>query len=187
MAIEVVDVDDAAEPLDKPTEPAPTQAPAPANPGDVLPDAISDGPPAWAVIPDKMKIQRGRQMIFVRFPAEWTDVPERGLEIGGEPGLWRMCIITPCSVADKRMAANRCEGKSQRLTDEMCKQTIRSVDGHISDWSGSKTPGSIDNWWNEIGEKCRNELTRIFLKLHQLNEGERVRFFESCIAVRTAG
>lgn len=185
MPIEFVDNEDTPE--DKPTEPA-AAPPAAAKPlDDHLPVPTADGPPAWAVIPSNMKLQRGRQMIFIRFPSEWTDVPERGIEIGGETGLWRLCIVTPCSVADKRLAANRCEGKSQRLTDEMCKQTIRSVDGFVADWSGTKSPGSIDHWWNEIGEKCRNELTRVFLKLHQLDEGERVRFFESCIAVRTAG
>lgn len=152
----------------------------------VLPVAKPDGPPEWAVIPDALKVPKGRQLIFIRFPAKWTDTPERGIEIGGFEGLWRFCICWVCSANDKRIAVERARS-NKSVPDEMCKQMIRSVDGLVADWTGKSTPGSVEKWYNEIGEKCRNELFRVFLKLHQLDEGERKTFFESCIEVRTAG
>jgi hypothetical protein len=147
----------------------------------------SDELAPWMLLPPGWKAPKGRQLVFVRFPAEWTDTPEKGVEIGGEDGLWRLAIITALSLADKRIALERSMQKPERVGDDLCRQMLRCVDGLAADWSGARTPGSVEIWYNEIGEKCRAELQRIYMNLHQLDAEERTRFFTNCIEVRSAG
>lgn len=158
---------------------APVGFPQAKAPGDEL--------ASWMLIPPGWKAPKGRQLVFVRFPAEWTDTPEKGVEIGGEPGLWRLAILSVLSIADKRIALERAGTRPERIGDDLVKQMIRCVDGMVGDWSGSRTPNSVEYWHAEIGEKCRGELQRIYMNLHQLNEVERTRFFSSCVEVRSAG
>jgi len=152
-------------------EPAPRQF-AP------LPDARSGGAPKWATVPPNLKFPRGRQVAFIRFKAEWTDAPHRGD---------RQCIVWGLTDIDEKVALGRAIGDPNRAANELAKQMIRSVDGHVVDWSGDPGPGNIDQWWREVGGKCRQMLIRIYTQLHVLSEDDRRTFFESCIELRTTG
>jgi len=143
-----------------------------------LPEARAGGAPAWVEIPANFKFPRGRQVAFVRFRASWTDTPEKGE---------RQAILWALTDADEKVALSRAMGDVNRAANELAKQMVRAVDGHVADWSGEPGPANIDRWWNEIGARCRGMLVRIFTQLHVLNEEERKDFFESCIALRTAG
>lgn len=135
--------------------------------------------PEWVVLPPDLKIPSGRVVAFLRFKAEWTDTPTKGD---------RQCIVWNLSDADERLAlkrANLNDGLS--AISDLAKQSIRAVDGVRVDWSKGKGPGSIDQFWREIGAKCRALLQRWYLQNHQLNDAEQKDFFESCVAVRTMG
>lgn len=152
-----------------------------------MPEPSAGGAPAWMLVPAEMKFPRGRVMMFVRFPSKWTDTPHKGVEIPGEPGKWRMCICWAINTADKKFGYERAQGDQLRVIEEMTKTMIRAVDGVRADWSGMPNAGSIEAWWAEIGERCRGRLTNMYLKMHTLDADEMKYFFESCVAVRTAG
>jgi len=169
------------------------EAPLPAVP--LVPEARAGGAPSWVKLPEGLVFPRGRAVLFLRFPAAWTDTPQKGhempdeeaVQVAGAGALWRQCIVIPLTVEDKKHALLRASGDTNRVGDELSKQMIRSVDGYRCDWSGMPSPGSIDIWWNEVGERVRNLLSRVWMQLHTLKREEQQSFFEHCIAVRLPG
>lgn len=161
----------------------PTQADAEAAgkeavPSLQLPAARPGGAPAWVVLPPNLKFPRGRQVGFIRFEAQWTDSPQKGD---------RQCIIWGLSDIDEKVAFTRAMSDPNRAAAELAKQMVRAIDGYQVDWSGTPGPACIDEWWREIGGKCRQMLIRIYAQTHVLPEEDRKRFFESCIEFRTTG
>jgi hypothetical protein len=156
-----------------------------------LPDPEVGGAPAWVVLPAGLRVPRGRQVYFVRFPAEWTSTPKRGIrcrdQAPDDPSLWRQAICWDMSIGDQKLALQRAAGDPNRQIDEFSKQMVRAVDGELVDWSGMPGAGCVDLWWEDLGARCRNAMHRIFNRLHVLSKEEMARFFESCIAVRSMG
>jgi hypothetical protein len=151
-----------------------------------LPEAEARGAPPWVKIPNGFKFPRGRQVLFLKFRAEWTDAPWKGDELTGLDGKWRQCICWPISIGDKKVAFGRAKSDPNRASDELTLQMIRAIDGREVKWDGLPE-GRVEDWWNEIGERCRNLLTKVFLQLHSLDRSQQQDFFENCIAVRTTG
>lgn len=143
-----------------------------------VPEARTGGAPAWVKLPAGLSFPRGRALYFLRFRAEWTDTPAKGE---------RQCICWPISVGDKKLAAQRAMSDANRITEEMCMRFVRVVDGHVVDHSGAASPGNLDVWWNEVGEKVRAQIMRIFMRAHVLDAGAQRDFLENCIAVRIPG
>jgi len=132
--------------------------------------------PSWVKVPPGLKPPKGRQVLFLRFKAAWTDTPHKGD---------RQAICWSLSDADEKVALMRAI-TANRTAYELAKQMVRVVDGHVASWDNSQVDGDIDRWWTEIGGKCRQILIRLFAKLHTPSEEERVDFFENCIEVRTS-
>jgi hypothetical protein len=147
-----------------------------------LPDAKDGGAPAWAIIPDALLFPKGRVTYFLRFPARWTNTPKKGIT-DAQGVVWRQCIVWAMSVGDKKFALGRSMGDSLRASDEMVKTTIRSYDGKMTDLSGS----DLDVWWDEVGEKVRGLLQRVWSQSHFLKPQEIDYFLKDCIEVRSAG
>jgi hypothetical protein len=156
-----------------------------------MPEPAIGGAPEWVVLPPGMRVPKGRKVIFVRFPAEWTSTPTKGIrcreQADDDPSLWRQGICWDMSIGDQKLALQRAMGDPNRQVDEFAKQMIRSVDGVRVDWSGMPGDGCIDLWWEEIGAACRNSMHRVFNQLHVFSKEQMARFFESCIAVRSSG
>ncbi len=137
------------------------------------------GRPVWAKpLPKGFAFPRGVHPIFLRFRAEWTTAPEKGE---------RHCVVWELTDIEELAAAQRAMGQPGRSAQELAKQTIRIVDGHQADWSGNDDPGSIDNFWREIGPKCRQMLVVVYSRTHVMSEAERVDFLLNCIAARALG
>lgn len=137
-----------------------------------------NGIPDWVILPPNLKIPPGRQVGFMRFRASWTDTPNKGD---------RQLILWPLSDADEKLALKRTHGDSLRTIGEMAKQMIRAVDGTNADWSSGKfSVGSVEQFWNDIGARCRQQVQSYFLKTHALDDEERADFFLNCLAVRTS-
>ena len=168
----------------------------------MIPPPSPGGAPSWVDIPAGFAFPRGKQFIFMRFKSSWTDTPWKGTPLKGDDGkimceyvteegtgnlvekpiLWRQCICWPLNVADKKLAVGRANGDVNRMSEELTKQMIRACDGEESDWALN---GPQDAFWNEIGEKCRNLLDRMFNQLHMLNADETRDFLATCVAVRS--
>lgn len=151
---------------------------AEASPTPQLPTAQGDDVPDWAVVPRDLRVPKGRQVLFVRIPAAWTDTPLKGD---------RQCICWTLTDGDEKLAGDRCEGKAGRAGSEYTKQMVRAVDGHCATWMRNRGPGAIDEFWSEIGAKGRNMLMRLYTQLHLASDDEVRDFFENCIAVRSTG
>lgn len=143
-----------------------------------LPAASGDDVPDWVVIPKDLRIPKGRQVFFLRFPATMTDTPLKGE---------RQAIVWTLTDGDERLANDRCEGRAARASTEYTKQMIRAVDGSVATFMRPSGPGSVDEFWREIGGKGRNLLMQLYSRLHLASDEETQHFFENCIAVRTAG
>ena len=133
--------------------------------------------PDWAKVPADLNVPRGRQVFYLRFRKEWTSAPSLGE---------RQCIVWELSSGDKKIAIGRAQGDTNRLSDELTKQFIRSIDGKMADWTGAAGDANIDAFWEHIGEKCRRKLNELFLKMHTMNVAPNEDFLENCISVRTA-
>lgn len=157
---------------------APVVLTAEETPSPRLPAAEGSDVPEWAVVPKDLRPPKGRQVIFLRIPARLTDTPLKGE---------RQCIVWTLSDGDEKLAAERCEGKAGRASAEYTKQMIRAVDGNVASWMKASGPGSLDEFWREIGGKGRNLLMRVYSQLHLADDEELRDFFENCIAVRTVG
>lgn len=142
-----------------------------------LPKASGDDIPDGFVVPKDLRVPRGRQVLFITIRAGMTDTPAKGD---------RQCICWTLSDGDEKVATDRCEGKAGRASAEYTKQMIRSVDGHVVNWMRPRGPGSIDEFWQEVGGKGRNLLMRTYSRLHLADDEEVRDFFENCIAVRSA-
>lgn len=141
--------------------------------------AEQTGVPDWVVIPPDFKMPPGRVISFLRFRADWTDTPAKGD---------RQCIVWNLTDADERIALKR--GATQdavSMVNELAKQCVRAVDGVKVNWGLARGPGSIDEFWREIGAKCRQLVVRWYTQNHALSDEEQKDFFENCVAVRTMG
>lgn len=162
-----------------------------------LPEPQEGGAPQWAYVPQGMKFPRGRQFLFIRIPSAWTDSPkvgkplkvedEQSRKIAGDGALWRQAIVWSVDVGDMKHAIGRAQGDPNRLSEELTKQMVRAVDGQRSDWSGGSGEGSMDVFWNQIGQKNRQLMQRVWSMLHVHTREAQVSFFESCVVVRTPG
>lgn len=159
------------------------------------PEASSeDDIPDWAVpwLPPSLKIPAGRSVGFARFKSKWTDAQEVGV-----PSVWRRAIpgsdqeqVTEClsrvviywnlSDAEERAALKRCAGDRSNVVAEYTKNMIRAVDGKVFDWTGNSwakgngkpnaervSPHAV---WTQLGSKCRQMMTRIYMTSHSLND-----------------
>lgn len=149
----------------------------PPEPPPRLPLAAGDDVPDWAVVPGHLKVPKGRQVVFLRFAPGITAAPDKGE---------RQCIVWSLSDGEEKIANDRTGGNSGRAPAEFTKQMIRAVDGISVDWGKAKGPGSLDEFWREVGPKCRNLLMRVYTQLHLASDEETRDFFENCVAVRTA-
>jgi hypothetical protein len=149
-----------------------------AKPAPKIPEAQGDDVPDWVIMPKHLKVPRGKQIVFLRFPASLTDTPSKGD---------RQCIAWSLTDGEEKLAADRCDGKPNRAAAEYSKQMLRAVDGVVVDWSKPRGPGSVDEFWREIGPKGRNILMRVYTQMHLASDEELRDFFEQCVAVRTAG
>lgn len=140
-----------------------------------IPEARPGGAPDWAILPPGFAAPRGKQIFFLRFRASLTDTPWKGE---------RQCVVWAINSADKRAALDRSRRDPNRASDELSKQMIRVHDGKATDWTGD-LPGGIEDFWNEIGEKCRGLLTRLYMRLHVVSVEENTDFLENCIEARS--
>ena len=167
-----------------------------------LPKATAEGMPPWCIVPDGFQFPRGKQVLFLRFKSSWTDAPWKGEPMmdpatgkamvedpsdpNAEPILWRQCIVWPINTADKKLALGRAQRDPNKAGDEMCKQMIRCADGIQSDWAVVRQTG-VEMFWNELGERCRGLMTRMFTQLHVLDTDATSDFLQNCIEVRSTG
>ena len=146
-----------------------------------MPVAPDEGAlPDWVSFPQGFRIPPGKEVAFLYFRAKWTDRPEKGD---------RWCMMWTLSDADEKLAIKRTRGESGRTLSELTKGTIRLMDGKRADWtqSGDKeTTVSPERFWDEIGAKCRQEITNIYLKTHSLSREERADFLGNCVVIRKA-
>jgi hypothetical protein len=136
---------------------------------DVAPRAHAED---WMKVPEGLKMPAGWTIFFVRFRAAMTNTPKKGD---------RVAIVWNLSEVDEKLAARRSQGSAVRIIDEMAKGMIRAIDGKIA------TPQDVQNFWSEIGGKCRHQLKSLYLKNHTMSPEENTDFLDSCIASRTAG
>lgn len=141
--------------------------------------SLDDGLPDWVVLPKDFKPPPGRIISFLRFRAQWTDTPHKGD---------RQCIIWNLTDADERVALKRAQtNDAMSIVNEFAKQCVRAVDGVKVNWAAPKGKGSIDEFWRDIGSKCRSQVATWYTRNHQLTQVELADFFENCVAVRTSG
>lgn len=182
-------------------KPIPTAAPVIRHGFDLPTPSMTQGAPPWALIPSGLKFPRGKSIMFFRFKSRLTDAPWKGNPHADENGqlitettyvngqevtevvLFRQCIVWPLNVADKRLAMGRSLGDNERAFEELTRQMIRIVDGEQVSWAMA---GPIDVFWNDLGEKCRGLLGRIYTKLHVLAPEDQLDFFANCVVARTA-
>lgn len=129
--------------------------------------------PAWCPpIPTGVKIPKGRLAFPMRFREHLTDAPWKGE---------RSFVLWSLSPGDEKLAYSRARGDAARGAAELAKQMIRVVDGvPATDVRGDA--GSVDEFWNEIGGKCRQFLIKWYVQTHVMNEEEQTDFFENCVA-----
>lgn len=163
-----------------------------------LPTPRAGGAPPWVMLPDGFRFPREKQVLFLRFKSAWTDAPWKGepmidpatgsheIDENGEVVLYRQCVCWPINTADKKLAIARAQRDPNRAGDELAKQMIRVHDGLESDWGVVRGNG-IEMFWNELGEKCRHLVTRIFTQLHVLDTNGTRDFLTNCIEVRSTG
>jgi len=150
-----------------------------------LPKPTAEGWPEWCPLPPKgWAAPPELQVIFIRCRASHTRTPQKGE---------KYCVLYELSVPEMRVAVQRAHGDPNRVQEEMTKQMIRLVGNesdaslHAADWSGLAGPGTIGLFWDEIGAKYREQLTRLYMQIHQFSQEEQVDFFDNCIEVRTTG
>jgi hypothetical protein len=139
----------------------------------------SNALPDWAEIPADMQIPKGVQVSFLRFRAGWTMNPSLGE---------RSCVVWVLTDLDEHVAHGRCKDNLNAAAGELAKQTIRVVDGVKVNWGARRgEPGNVDDFWRDIGPKCRSLVTRYWSQTHTMDAAEVSYFFEHCVAVRTMG
>lgn len=163
-----------------------------------IPKPTDEGLPYWVRIPAGFAFPRGKMVLFLKFKSAWTDAPWKGepildratgknqVDANGEVILWRQCVVWPINTADKKLALGRAMRDPNKAADEMAKQMIRVADGIQSDWATVQANG-VEMFWNELGEKCRVLLIKVFAKLHVLDQENTQDFLEHCIEARSTG
>lgn len=129
--------------------------------------------PNWVVIPEGFVAPTEAQVFFIRLRAKWTSRPSKGD---------RQCIMWALSYTDEKLAGKRIAGDSARTMAEMTRQMIRIVDGKKVDWAKGRL-ANVESFWDEIGPKCRQILTGIYYKAHNLDGTELADFFTQCMHV----
>jgi hypothetical protein len=145
------------------------------------------GRPAWAKIPEGLVLPQ-KPIYFIRFPSEWTDLPIKGDVY--ENRLYRQCIIWTLLDGEERVAMEKTmvSGTASSANTHLAMRMIRAVDGHKADWSGERDqPGSVEQYWTELGSKCRKMMIDLYQKMHLLDGEDRVDFFENCVAAWVGG
>jgi hypothetical protein len=148
-----------------------------------FPKPTQEGAPVWAIVPPELVFPQGRPVYFLRFDARMTYTPKQGIAAPDNGKLYRQCIFWPMSVGDKKFAAGRSMGDQIRFSDEMVKSCIRAIDGQAVNLANA----TFDIWWDQVGEKVRSLLHRLFGQLHYLTPEETSDFLEHCIEARSAG
>ena len=157
-------------------------APKPRRAGSFF-DLPEPGPlPDWARVPAGTPERPWRppadiQVIPVLFRAHLTRAPQKGD---------RTCLLWELSDGEERVAILRARGDANRVQTELAKQMIRSVDDQPADWSGLATPGSVEQFWREIGAKYRTMIVHLYNQLHVMTRQESDDFLDNCVAVVTA-
>jgi hypothetical protein len=132
--------------------------------------------PAW---PDGLTPPRqGTSVLAVRCLANATSAPAKGD---------RVLILWPLSVGDERVADARAmlqNNPDGATITERAKQMIRAVDGQPVDW---KRATAMDELWDEIGSKYRGMVKHLYVRMHTLDEEERIGFFVHSLAHRVVG
>ena len=131
--------------------------------------AVVQDAPAWANLPPGLIIPRDVEVSFLQVP----------LRSGSEMVLVRWEL----GVRDERFARARAMGDGMRIVEEMAKQMIRVVDDAIVTWTN---PVFMEKVWDQIGGKYRNVLVAYYMKLHNLDDEERVDFFTKRVVARRA-
>jgi hypothetical protein len=157
-----------------------------------------EGPPPWVVIPQNMKFPEGRQIVFMRFPSEWTTRPKAGLVWGGPDTFknssidypfkgkpHRQCILWTLSVNDERLARKAAGGESLVVFEELAKRCIRAIDGQVADLTRGRL-GNVPQFWEEIGPACRQQIVNYYHRSHSLSEEQRQVFFLFGAVARSA-
>lgn len=140
---------------------------------------VEGAAPDWVVLPPDLKIPPGRVVAFLMFRAHWTDTPNKGD---------RQCVVWNLTDTDEKLALKRsASGDAMTIAGELSRQAIRAVDGVKVNWMQPTGPGSIDQFWREIGSKCRQMVTRWYTQNHMLTQAEQTDFFENCVVLRTMG
>jgi hypothetical protein len=131
--------------------------------------------PAWAVLPPDLKIPKGKQVYFIRIPADLTDRPNDGDH---------HCVAWNLNIADEDTALKRSRGEQFRVMRESCMQMIRAIDGHRVDWTNSNlnAPGNVKRWFNDIGPRGRLLVQNVYIRTHSVNNETSIRFFVDCFA-----
>ena len=80
------------------------------EPGEGAVVASADGPPEWAKVPPGMAMPEGWVIYFVRFRADWTNTPKKGV---------RTVVMWNLSESDEKNASKAARGDGLRLIEEM--------------------------------------------------------------------
>jgi hypothetical protein len=138
-----------------------------------------NGMPDWATIPPNVKMPKpGVQVAFLRIPAKWTSDPARGD---------RWCMCSPLTETEEMLAYNRARGNSLRSVTELSKQTIRVVDGTKANWSADGKPGSVNQFFSQIGAKGRQMVRNYYVRTHTVQDDEIADFFAKHFVSMTVG
>lgn len=142
------------------------------------PDAeVTNELPAWVEIPEDLAIPEGVQIGFLKFKAEWTLVPSMGD---------RQCVVWSLTDLDERVAYARVGDNLNMASNELARQMLRCVDGVKVNWGARRgKPGNPDDFWREIGSRCRSLIVKFWSQTHNMDAAEVAYFFEHCVAVRT--
>jgi hypothetical protein len=133
----------------------------------------NDTIPEWAVVPSGLIIPRGKQIYFIRIPAEWTDRQAEGD---------RQCIAWNLTVADEDIALKRTRGEQTRVVRECTMMMVRAIDGHKVDWVNITGPGNVRKWFDAIGPRGRLLVQNVYARTHSIDDAMASRFFVDCFA-----
>ena len=149
------------------------------NPEDAEPTQDANAMPEWASIPKGVKMPRpGCSVAFIRIPSAWTTDPAKGD---------RWCACWQIGETEERLAYQRSRNDMQRSVNELAKATIRIVDGHKADWSGTPKAGSVSEFWSSIGPKGRAMIRNYYVRTHTVSDEEVLDFFSNHFVNMTVG
>jgi len=141
-----------------------------------FPEPEDSGPPEWADVPGDLKIPAGVEVAYMRFNPEWTSARDKGE---------RSCVVWPLTDRDEKLALTRIVHNPMSASSELAKQMVRAFDGQKVDWGATPgKAGNVDDFWREIGPKCRAVIQRYHSETHSMKPDELAYFFENCVAVR---